>query len=503
MSWTSRLLGPPGRLTGLLDRLGVLLLVVSIGVIAGLQYLTPNKRTLSVLTAILMFGLTWRLDLASGLGIMAIALPFPRTTSFGNTNVFFIVLMLVTWLLRVTMRQSTPPRRSPIDVPLVMLFVSYVVSFYNIEAVDLVFGLGRFQMMVATWLMFYLVASVPESRREFQRLLGFQAFSVLLVCLLGIFEMTNPGKTLIPGWIEFGNLSSPGAAAFGIRVGSAFFDYELLCEYCAIQSFLILYLFLRADSILLRTAYGGLLALVVFVLFTTVTRGGIIALGIGLLYLVWLVRRRLSAISAMTMAGALAAGMIFMNWFVATYTRTGNMFERLSASSVSGFIPDNRAEVWPAAWNRIFEHPFLGHGPYYSILGGARLYWFPHSLYLYVANNVGFIGLAIFAWLLWTMFRITRPTTDDLRHADSLQSFMLIARAQMVVFLVDEVKIEYLRNEVYAFQVWMMFALMVAAHRLLSSGPAYATPAPRGLGRPVGPLPSRCIPPQGLPSPRG
>ena len=97
----------------------------------------------------------------------------------------------------------------------------------------------------------------------------------------------------------------------------------------------------------------------------------------------------------------------------------------------------------------------------------------------------GVVGFAIFAWLLWTLFRITRPTTDDLRHTDSLQSFMIIARVQLVVFLVDEIKIEYLRNPNYAFQIWMMFALMVAAHRLLVSGAAPAAPAESRRGAPA------------------
>jgi O-antigen ligase len=476
MSVAPRPQRPPNPLVGLLDRLGVILLVIGAGVMMGLQYISPNKRVLSVLTAFLMFGLAWRLDIVSGLGVMAVALPFPRTTVFGNTNVYVISLMLVIWLLRVTLRQSAPPHRSPIDAPLVMLFISYVVSFYNIDAADLAINLSNFVMMAASWLLFYLVASVPESRRGFARLLGYQAVSVLLVCLVAVFEMTHPGQTLIPGWIEFSALSSKGASAFGIRVGSSFYDYELLCEYCALHTLLILFLFLRANSLLLRAAYGGLLTLVVFVMFATVTRGGIIALGVGILYLLWLTRRRLTMVAMTITAGAAAAGLIGMNWFVATFTRTGNMFERLAGSTVTGFVPDTRSVVWPAAWNRIFEHPLVGHGPYYSLLRGAQIYSWPHSLYLYIANNVGFIGFAIFAWLLWTLFRITRPTTDDLWHADPLRSFMIIARAQMVVFLVDETKIEYLRNPNYAFQVWMMFGLMVAAHRLLAAGAAHTTP---------------------------
>ena len=488
MSVAPRLERPPNPLTELLNRLGAILFTVTFGIVLGLQYITPNKRVLSVILALLMFGLPWRLDLITGLGIMAIALPFPHTTIFGNTNLAFILLMIVTWLLRVTMRQNAPPHRSPIDAPLISLFISYVASFYNVTAGNLGVSLGCFEMMMATWLMFYLVASIPQTQRDFHRLLGFQAVSVLLVCLTAVFEMTFPGRPLIPGWIELG--SKMALDANNVRVGSAFHDYELLCEYCAISAPLILFLFLRTNSILLRTAYGGLLVLVVFVLFSTVTRGGAISLAVGLLYLTWLVRRRLSMVAVTITAGATAAGLIGMNWFVVTFTHTGNLFERMAGSKFKGLLPDTRAVTWPEAWDRIFEHPFLGHGPNYAVFVGTRAYYFPHSLYLYVANNVGFIGFAIFAWLLWIMFRTTRPTTDDLRHADFVRSYMVIARTQMVVFLVDEIKIEYLRNDVYAFQIWMMFALMVAGHRLLGPDAAHVSPADAHRRAPLGAPPS-------------
>jgi O-antigen ligase len=500
MSLPSRLRRLLGALEPWLDRLGALAMVVVVGVVAGLQLISPNKRVLSVITALLMFGLTWRLDIVTGLGVMILALPFPRATVIFNTNLILVLLMLVIWLLRVTMRQTPPPHRSPIDIPLLTLFISYTVSFYNVEGPNLQFALARFQMMTATWFLFYMIASVPQTRRDFEHLLGFQAASILLVCLLGVYEMTHPGHTLIPGWIEFTNTSSPDAVAFGIRVGSAFYDYELLCEYCALQSLLVLFLFLRADSLLLRTAYGALLALVVFIMFTTVTRGGLVSLGVGVLYLLWMTRRRLTVVGLSIAAGVATAGLVGMNWFVVTFTRTGNLFERLVGSKMVGLLPDNRATVWPAAWNRIFEHPFLGHGPYYSPLAGARIYNWPHSVYLYVGNNVGFIGFAFYAWLLWVLFRHTRPHTDDLRHRDPLQAFMLIARAQMAVFLVDESKIEYLRNDIYAFQIWLMFGMMAAAYRLVSAGAE--SPAPAAAPRPTPPVRRTALAPTGHSSTR-
>ena len=467
---------PPNPLTGLLDRLGLILLTVTVGIVLGLQYITPNKRVIAVLVAIVMFGLTWRLDIVSGLGILILALPFPRTTVFGNTNLAFILLLLVTWLLRVTLGQNPPPRRSPIDAPLVTLFICYIISFYNITSTELLLkNLVSLEMMVASWLMFYLVASNLRSSSDLGRMLNFQAVSVLFVCLVAVFEVTNPGKPLVQGWIDFKH-SEESLGSF--RAGSVFFDYELLCEFCALNSLLVLFLLLRAKSLLLRLAYGGLLLLAVFVMFTTVTRGGIIALGVGLLYLLWTVRRRLTMVGTTIVAAITIASVIAMNWFVSTQTPTGDMFGRLSGTTMVNSMPETRAIVWAATWERLFVHPFIGHGPWYAIVtSGARIYHWPHSLYLYVTYNVGFIGLGVFLWLLWVLFRITRPRTDDLRHPNLAQGYTLIARAQLVVFVVDQIKIEYMRNEIYMFQVWLMFALMVAATRLLGPDAAHASPA--------------------------
>ena len=480
MSVAPRTERPQRPLTAWLDRLGVILLTIGVGVVLGAQYITPNKRVLSVLAAVVIFGVTWRLDMVSGLGVLILALPFPRTTVFGTTNLAFILLLLVTWLLRVTLGQNPPPRRSPLDAPLVTLFLCYVVSFYNIDTVDLLQkNLVSLEMIVASWLMYYLIASNLRSSRDIGRLLGFQAVSVLLICLVGVFEVTHPGQSLVREWIVFHH---PEETLGSFRAGSVFYDYELLCEFCALSALLVVFLFLRAESLLLRLAYGGLLLLVAFVMFTTVTRGGFIALACGVVYLLWMVRRRLTMVGTTIAAGAAAAAVIAMNWFVSTYTPTGDLFERVKGTTMIGVIPDTRAIVWTAAWERIFHHPFIGQGPWYVVVtSGARIYYWPHSIYLYIANNVGFIGLGVFLWLLWTLFRISRPRTDDLRHPELAEGYMLIARAQLIVFVVDQIKVEYLRYSYYMFQVWFMFALMVAAYQVLHE-PAPAASASRARG---------------------
>ncbi len=482
-----------GRWTAWLDRAGTAILVAVIGVVLGQQYLSPNKRMIPVIGALLLFGLVWRVDLATGIGVLLLALPFSWHTTFGNTNLAFVLLLLVVWLLRVTVGESRPPSRTPIDVPLVALFVCYVLSFYNVEPANLGLAVHRFLVMLGSWLMFYIIASNLRTEGDFRRVFAFQAVSVLTVCLVALYEVTHPGVRLMGVLFRPMQSLEGDMSLMNIRVGSVFLDYELLCEYCALNLLLVLYLLVRAKSLLTRLAYGGLLVFLVFVLFTTVTRGGVVALALGLVYLLWMMRRRLNFVTVTVAVAVVIVGAFAMNNFVAGSTHSGDLFERLFASKVEGLVPDTRAQVWPAAWGRIFDHPVLGHGPFYSPTGGARIYHWPHSLYLFVANNVGFLGLGVFLWLLGTLFWMARPVTDDLRRGDFISGYLLVARAQMLIFVVDQIKIEYLRNTSYQFQIWLVFGLMAAAS--LSTRARLATGTPAGAGSPPGGRPLGEVPP--------
>ena len=147
---------PTNPLPRLLDRLGPVLLTIAAGIVLGFQFIMPDKRMIAVIGTTLMFGLAWRLEMVAGLGLLAIALPFPRITVFGSTNLAFVALLAVLWLLRVSVGQSARPRRSPLDVPVLALFVAYVISFYNITTnADLVPALALFELFAASILMFF------------------------------------------------------------------------------------------------------------------------------------------------------------------------------------------------------------------------------------------------------------------------------------------------------------------------------------------------------------
>ena len=144
-----------------------------------------------------------------------------------------------------------------------------------------------------------------------------------------------------------------------------------------------------------------------------------------------------------------------------------------------GWMPDSRAGAWTDAWTRAWEHPLIGHGPYYSAERGGQKFWYwPHNLYLYIANNAGFVGLGIFLMLLASFWKISKSRVTDLRDPDYVEAYLFVVRAQLVFFMVDQFKIEYWRNPTYQFQVWLMFAFWVAAARLAETQRKALAPIP-------------------------
>jgi hypothetical protein len=277
-------------------------------------------------------------------------------------------------------------------------------------------------------------------------------------------------------------------------VGSAFHDYELLSEYCALTLMLGIFLLVRARSLGRRLMYGGFVVLNTFVLFATVTRGAIFSFGAGILYLLWMVRRRLQFVPFTIVAVASSVGVAWMNYGVANFTRSGDMFARLFQTRlVGGWMPDDRADAWRNALGRAMVYPLLGSGPSYREIPGWKMLW-PHNGYLYYANIIGFTGLFFFVWMLVRYFMITRPRVDDLKHPDYAQAFLVVCRVQLLIFAVNEFKIEYLRNPIYIFPVWAMFAVWTAtaliARRSAAAavaearlpGPAPVTPRLRAVG---------------------
>src|SRR5262249_25338709 len=101
-----------------------------VGVMLGVQIMTPNKRVLAVMAAVVVCAVGGGASVVMGLGFLLLALPFRGSRSFGSTTLAFILILLVIWLLRMSQRVPPWPQRPPADAPIIGLVIAYVISFY-------------------------------------------------------------------------------------------------------------------------------------------------------------------------------------------------------------------------------------------------------------------------------------------------------------------------------------------------------------------------------------
>jgi hypothetical protein len=476
-----RLRGDSDAGTDWMSRLVGLGLLIALGIVVGMQILAPDKRTISVIVAMVMFGIAWRVDLVSGLGVLILALPYPRGTVFGSTNVVLVLLITVIWLLRVSLRRAAPPRGSHVDAPLLALLLAFAVSFYNVEPAVRPRAFEVYGQLFACVALFYMVVNNIRTSAQLERLHVFQAISVGICGLMGFYELVDPTAIVVPGWIQFFHEARSNAiVTHNLRVGGAFQDFELFSEYCALNLLLMLMLAVRARTVARRVLFAGLTGLMWLMMFATVTRGGILSLGLGLVYLGWVLRRRLDWVRVSVVSVGLIASFVVMNFLVSHLTLSGDLLARfLDKQSVEfeNGMPVARAPIWTQAFERMMQHPLIGHGPVYVVERGLSYWYWPHNGYLYIGNLVGFIGLGFFLWLMARLWTISRPMGSDLRDPNYARAFLIIGHVQMFVFLVDQMKIDFMRNPIYPFQVWMMFASIAVARRVAEA----PDPAPGSL----------------------
>ncbi len=450
------------------DWIGKTLTVIAIvgaGVLIGVQYWLPNPRVIPVILSLLVFGVAWRLDMVAAINLLVILLPYPKGTVFGSTNVAFILLVFIIWLLRVSLRMSPRPRPTPVDLAIFAFTLWHILSFYNVESAFVFHrAVINFEAYLACLMLFYLIINCVRTQRDLERLHQAQIITAFVVFVIAAVEARFAGKILIPGLLDFQATLGHDFNTRDVRVGASFRDYELLSEYCGITFLLTLFLWSRAKSQTRRWLFTLFGLFNLYTMFTTVTRGVIFALMATLPYMYFVIRRRLHPVKLLTSVVVIIVLAVSMNYVVATYTNTGDVFLRMSETKVvHGVVPEAREVVWANGWNRALEHPILGQGPYFGEMQGYD-FWWPHNIYLFVANLVGFPGLFFFLALLFGMVRILRPVVDDLRHASYADAYLIVARTQLFMFMLNEMKIDYLRNTIYVYQVWMWFGSWVAAY---------------------------------------
>jgi len=481
LPWQDRLPGPLTRLVTV--RWWHFAVALVAGFLLADQINAPSSRVIKALAGAALFILAYRAKPFYSLCFITLFFMFPFSIFIGSSTLIFAVLLALIYLARLTMRQVPPLRRTPVDIPMAMLATCYLLSFYNIEKPEALSESVRLVVSyLSTWLLFYETANFIRTEAQLRTFVKILMVSVSLAIFVGMWEWVFPGRTLVPGWVLF--WSAKFSASAGYRLRGPFDDFELYAEFMAIMFFVTFFFYRRTTQPHHRFIAGTISLLSLVILLGTVTRGATLAIMGGVVYLTWCLRKKLKPRDLISTAGIAIFVFAIMEFVVSHFTSSGSVITRLLGTKFVNGVPDSRVG-WGAVWNHVLEHPIIGHGAYYDLglsesLRGKGLYtaMWPHCQYLLYAHTTGFLGAGAFLWLTITLLRLSHRTkANGLQDPNYPRALMLVLHVMLLVFLVDELKIDYLRNPSYMYFPWILMGLIVATYRVIQQKEEAGPPA--------------------------
>jgi hypothetical protein len=451
------------------SKLGIVAFVVAAGALIGGQIAHPAKRTLEAIGGLILVYLIWNFSTLSALWLILVIYPFPFAIQAGNSTFVFVVIVFIIYLIRVSAHTATMRLDKQFNLPVALMILSYLISFYNFEGSPEVirFGIIHTVNFFASILLFYMVVNLVNDERKLHAAIRISMITCALVMLFTLLELLFPGRQLIPGWLYTEHKAR--LIMKGIRTGGPFKDFELNAEFFAMNVPIILLLAVRARRLLMRTLFAFLLIADISMLFTTLTRGAFISLTIGMVYMAYASRRDLNIVRLVMIGGALVGLVFIIDTLVAQYTISGSLLGRmLTTTFEKGIVPENRVAAWGGAIARGFEHPFIGHGPGWDFSKGIDVGLWPHNAYLYYFNITGLFGLTAFVLLLVRLFGASLSGfRSSLVRSPFPEALMKVLHVSLVIFIIDQIKIDYLRNDIYMYFVWFFFGLIAASRNII------------------------------------
>jgi hypothetical protein len=460
------------RLKPSLSKIGIIAFIAAAGALAGSQIAHPAKRMIEAFGGLILVYIIWNFSTLNALWFLIIVYPFPFGISLGNSTFIFTLVVFLIYLIRVSARTSTIHFDRRFNIPILLMVMSYVISFYNFKVGPelLRFGLQSTTNFIASILFFYIIINFVRDEKSLYGTVKISMITCALVMLFTVLELLFPGRQLIPGWLYTEHKHQ--LIMKNIRVGGPFHDFELSAEYFAMNVPILLFLAVRAHRLLTRNLFVFLLIADIALLFSTMTRGAFVSLTIGMVYMAFVCRRDLNIVRLVVIGGALVALVFIIDTLIARYTISGSLFGRIVATTFEkGVVPENRVLAWGGAITRGFEHPFIGHGPGWDFSKGIDVGIWPHNAYLYYFNITGLFGLSAFIFLLVRLFRATLAGFhSSLVRSPFPEAFMKVLHVSFVIFAIDQIKIDYQRNNLYMYFVWFFFGMIAATRNVIAAG---------------------------------
>jgi hypothetical protein len=460
------------------------LFVAVIGLLAGMQIYDPSKRFIEAVVGLIVVGIVWNFSGIQALWFILLTYAFPFGFSWGTSTSLFIVIVFIIYIVHVSTGRYRFRGDSLLNIPIAIMVLASIISFYNQSGEPRIMRYAVLHTVnfFVIILLYYLIVNLVDDETRLRKTMGYFMGSTAIITFFAFLELLFPGRVILPNFIFSTHKIS--LIMKGIRIGGPFRDYELLAEFFAINIPIIVLMIVRSRRLLIRSMYLALLLSVLFMQFATIVRGAFISLIIGIIYLAWISRKDLNIVRSTGLAAAFVGTIVIIDAFMARYTVSGSLFKRLVGTTIErGFIPDTRVKSWTGAVERWLLHPFIGNGPGWDFTYNIEGRLWPHNAYLYYLNIFGVFGTAAFLVLLYRLAKTSlREIGQPISSASFPRSLMKVLHVSLIVLIIDMLKVDFQRNFLYQFFVWILFALISATRKVIDKS---AAPADSDPGRSV------------------
>lgn len=442
-------------------------LAVLIGAFLSYQFFHLTPRYVKLLFAVAVFLGLVRLPFHVALAVFLVLWIAPTAIALGDTNVIFIGVMSVLWIIQ--RRICALPRRvqTPLEWAIPVYLGCHLLSFINLGSEAALAGARSTMTFTLAGCLFYVLL-VDGLRTESHLRLALNALCVaaVIVDVSAIADFYFAFR-LIPVWFLFAPAYMV-ALEVGGRAGGVFGFHGLLADFSAMSFYLQVLLGMRAQSRGAKWFYYGLAVLSLHSIVLTANRGGAVIWALGGLYFLWFHRKRVSWARVVLFSPAtLLLSGVFGLLGDRVFYRIG-LLDRLMKTRFYRAIPETRVQVWDAVISHIPEHPWIGHGPFIDLRRGATggMYW-PHNAYLFYLYTTGVLGLLSWLWILVKMIWLSFPRgLVDFKRDSLARVTMAVFHIQILMFAMSQVRDEHQRGNVYYYYMWILFALATVGWRI-------------------------------------
>lgn len=351
-------------------------------------------------------------------------------------------------VLTSTFARAVPPK-PPISVELnakILAFLLGMVTFSVLLAEVTLYAFDVFTTVLGYCLIFWVLAREISTVGQMKGIFG------VLILVHLILAVLTPQMFLDPGTRHY----IPAATFMGD--GN---DYALSID---IVLPLCLFLIMEARGMMTKLVLSGLLAVLVFAVIATQSRGGTLALGaMGFYY--WLKTDRkvvTAALAAVAVVGVLALA-------------PGKYFERMN--SIASYETDGSAQgrlsAWGAGTRMALSNPlgvgagqFPANYPRYAV-GGEVGWKTAHSIYFLILGELGFLGLGTLIFFIVSNLVANRRVLTRLKTATSPEAMTnkRLVAALSASLLSYAVAGAFLSATYYP-HMFVLAGLLVAARRM-------------------------------------